>query len=891
VSIRNLDRLFRPRSVALIGASEREGSVGQVVTRNLLQGGFKGRIFPVNPRSREIAGKPAFPDVESLPEPPDLGVICTPPETVPALIAALGARGAKGAVVITAGFAEMGEAGRKLQEELLRAARPHLLRVVGPNCLGILVPEVGLNASFAHLSPPAGGVAFATQSGAMVAAVLDWAAPRGIGFSHLVSMGGMADVDFGDMLDYLAGDPGTRAILLYIEGITAPRKFMSAARAAARSKPVLVIKAGRFAEGARAVRSHTGALAGSDAVYEAAFRRAGMLRVEGLEDMFDAIETLALAGPLRGDRLAILTNGGGIGVLATDSLIAARGRLATLSPATIAALDRVLPKTWSRGNPVDIIGDARGERYEAALAALLAEPEADAILILNCPTAIASSTEAAQAVVRTLARTATRPPVLASWVGGSAVLEGRGLLQQARIPNYDTPGKAVRAFQHMIEHKRAQAALMETPPSGQPGAAIDRARAGAIVRDARDAGREWLTEVEAKALIAAYGIPVVPTRLARNEAEAAHAAEAIGAAVVLKILSPDITHKSDVGGVALGLDGPERVRAAAAAMRARIAQLAPAAKLEGFTVQPMIARPRAFELILGLVTDPQFGPVVLFGQGGTAVELIEDKSLELPPLNLGLAQALIARTRIARLLKGYRGRPPAKLDAIAAALLALSQLAVDFAEIAEIDINPLLADENGVVALDARVRIAPARGLPEARLAIRPYPRELESVIRLPAGENVAIRPIRPEDEPALRAAFDRLDEETVRLRFHAPIRALSREFAARLTQIDYDREMALIALAQAPRSQELLAVVRLVADPDNEAGEFAITVGNPMRRRGLGEALLRRILDYGKRRGLKRVFGEVLRENAAMLGLARKLGFRLEPGEQPSTVRAVISL
>ncbi len=897
MTIRNLEHLLAPRSVALIGASTQPRSVGQVTARNLLQGGFKGPILPVNPRHAAIEGVLAYRSVADLPMAPDLAVIATPPDTVPGLIAELGARGTKAAVVLTAGFGEGGsEAGATLRQAMLDAAQPHLLRILGPNSVGLLVPAIGLNASFAHIGARPGDLAFLTQSGAIVTTLLDWAAARGIGFSHLVSLGGMADVDFGDMLDQLAQDPAVRAILLYVEGVTSPRKFMSAARAAARTKPVLVVKAGRRAEGARAARSHTGALAGSDAVYDAAFRRAGMLRVYDTAELFDAVETLALVaarlgGNLPGERLAILTNGGGPGVLATDALVDRGGALADLAPATLAALDAALPPTWSHGNPVDIIGDAPAGRYRAALDALLSDPNADAVLVLNCPTAIADPTEAAEAVIATIGD--RRRLVLTNWLGAGAAAPGRALFARAGIPTYETPDQAVRAFMHLVQYRRNQELLRRVPRRVGKAVRPDRAAARAPIEAALAEGRPWLSEVEAKAVMQAYGIPIVPTETAATPQEAAATAGRLGLPAALKILSPDITHKTDVGGVALDLADPPAVQAAAERMLRMVAERAPQARVEGFTVQPMVARPGAFELILGVVDDGTFGPVLLFGQGGIAVEVLDDKALGLPPLDEVLAREMIGRTRVSKLLAGFRGRPPADIDGIVHALVRLSEMAADHAEIAEVDINPLLADADGVIALDARIRVTAAGEGPVGegtrRFAIRPYPQELEAEATLPDGEAIRLRPIRPEDAPALEAIIARMTPEDLRMRFFAPMRRLPEVLLARLTQIDYDREMALVALDAAGDG---LGVVRLLADPDNRQGEFAIGVRSDVKGRGLGWLLMRRIIDYARSRGIARLVGDVLRENQAMLELARDLGFRMEAsGHDPAVVRIRLDL
>ena len=893
MSTRNLDAILKPRSIALIGASAQPRSIGNVMARNLLAGGFAGPIRFVNPSAGTIEGVAAVRDVAHLPEAPDLAVIATPPKAVPGLVAELGAMGTRGVIIITAGFGELDTAeGARLQQATLDAARPHLLRIVGPNCLGVLAPGSGLNASFAHIAPRKGDLAFVTQSGAMLAAVLDWATACGIGFSRMVSLGGMLDVDFGDMLDYLSQDGETRAVLLYIESITHARKFMSAARAAARLKPVVAIKAGRHAESAKAAHSHTGALAGSDDVYDAAFRRAGMLRVADLDELFDAVETLASPPPYRGDRLAILTNGGGVGVLATDTLIDLGGRLARLSADTIAKLDAALPPTWSKGNPVDIIGDAPGERYKAALDALLADRAVDAVLVLNCPTAVASSDDAAAAAIETLGD--TRQPVFTCWLGAAAAQTARRNFAEHRIPTYETPDKAVRGFMHLVRYRRNQEQLMETPPAAPADAAVDVAAARAIIAAALDERRDMLSEPEAKQLLSLYGIPVARTVVARDAQDAVRLASELGGRVALKILSPDITHKSDVGGVVLDL-GPDEVATAAAAMLARVGERKPGARVAGFTVQEMVRRGGAHELILGVSEDRQFGPVLLFGQGGTAVEVVADKALALPPLNLNLAREMMSRTRVYRLLQGYRDRPPAALDAIALSLLRLSQLVCDLDQVVELDINPLLADAKGVAALDARVKVRPARGEPaQARLAIRPYPRELETRVEFAKIGALRLRPVRPEDEPAFHRAFERLSPEDIRMRFFAPLRRLSHEMAARLTQIDYDREMAFVleTLPADDARAEICGVVRLACDPDGKRGEFAVIIRSDLKGHGLGAFLMRRIIDYARARGVEELFGDILQENAAMRRLCLDLGFTLvELPETAAILRATLKL
>jgi acetyltransferase len=892
MSVRNLEILFNPASIALIGASRQPRSVGSVVAKNLFNAGFDGPIMPVNPHERAIEGVLAYPSVAALPLVPDLAVIATPAATVPGIVAELAARGTRATVVISAGFGELGEAGRTRQQAMLDAARPAMLRIVGPNCLGLLVPGRGINASFAPRQALPGDLAFIAQSGAVLTAVLDWASERRIGFSHLVSVGGMADVDVGDLLDYLATDSSTRAILLYVEAITQARKFMSAARAAARAKPVVVIKAGRSEAAAKAARSHTGALAGADAVYEAAFRRAGMLRVDDLDELFAAVATLATGLDATGDRLAIVSNGGGVGVLATDSLIAEGGRLAELGADTLTRLDQALPPVWSHANPVDLIGDATGERYAAALEALLADPGNDAILVMNCPTAVADSTEAAEATVGAAA--GQRRPVLTCWLGDGAAAEARRLFAAHRMPSYETPSAAIRAFMHLVRYRRNQASLREVPPSVPEHLAPDRAAAEAIIDAALAEGRAWLSEAEAKRVLGMWDIPVVPTEVAATPAEATAIAARLGQPVALKILSPDITHKSDVGGVMLGLADPMAVLEAARTMLANLRAHQPEARLEGFTVQPMVDLRHGFELLVGLADDPTFGPVILFGQGGTAVEVIRDRALALPPLNPALARALIDSTRIAALLKGYRDRPPADLDALALTLVKVAQLAADLDRVAELDINPLLAGRDGVLALDARIRVAAPAQRGTARFAIRPYPQELEQAVTLADGRRLEVRPIRPEDAAALRHLVERKTAPADRrLRFFAAIRVLSPELCARLTQIDYDREMALVALDPAlPAEEGFCGVVRIAADPDRRRAEYAILVQSDLKGHGLGTALMRIILDYARSQGIGEVFGMVLRENRAMLELAEHLGFRavVHP-EDPELVEVRLAL
>ncbi len=892
MSVRNLERLFAPTSVAIIGASERAGSVGATVLRNVVEGGFKGDIYPVNPKYASLKGLETYAAVADLPGVPDLAIICTPPQTVPSIVRELGEHGTRAAIVLTAGLGALHDAqGRTLKQAMLDAAKPYLLRLLGPNCVGMLIPAIGLNASFAHTSARPGKIAFVSQSGALVTGVLDWANSRGIGFSKFISLGDSADVDFGDVLDYLASDPDTGAILMYMEDVRHARKFMSAARAAARSKPTLVLKAGRMAEGARAAASHTGALAGADDVYDAAFRRAGMLRVLTTEDLFSAVETLAHARALSGERLAIMTNGGGPGVMATDAAVEGGGALAQLSDETLRRLDAVLPPTWSHANPADIIGDAPAQRYVDTLKILLDDPQAETILFIHAPTAIVPSAEIAAAIAPIAAQSSRN--ILACWLGGDAVAEARRIFSAAGLPTYGTPEEAVDAYLQIVQFRRNQNLLMQVPPAACGAGEADRARAGAIVRTVLASGRSMLTEPEAKELLSAYGIPVVATRIAADTAGALAAANEIGFPVALKILSPDISHKSDVGGVALDLEDAAALASAAAGMLKRVQTLRPEAHIDGFSVQQMARRPQAHELIIGVATDPVFGPVILFGQGGVAVEVTADHALALPPLNVVLARDMISRTRVAKLLAGYRNRPAANLEAIVTVLMQVSQMVADLPELAELDINPLLADSDGVIVLDARVKVAPADQSDSAfhRLAIRPYPRELEQEI-VWDGQPLVLRPIRPEDGAAHVAFFAALAPDDVRYRMFVRVRELTPSQLARFTQIDYDREMAFIATrAGVDGTNETIGVARVVADPDNLQAEFAVTIRSDLKGHGLGQILMEKLIAYCRQRGTREIVGEAMPQNTRIIRLVKKLGFTVTHNAVEDTVHFSLML
>src|SRR5499426_569062 len=878
MSTYRLDKLFSPRSVAVVGASPRDTSPGRAVLRNLRAAGFEGSVSLVNPHYGEIEGIKAVKTIQALRQAPDLLVIATPPQSVPGIVAAAGEKGAATAIIITAG---LGHGDGSLADACEKAARATGLRLVGPNCLGVLSSRAKLNASFAARMPPAGELALVSQSGAITAGLIEWSAAHDIGFSAAVSLGDKIDVDFGDLLDFFALDGATRAILLYIESINNARKFMSAARAAARIKPVVVVKSGRHAQGAKAAATHTGALAGADAVYDAAFHGAGLLRVLDLDELFAAAETLGRVRPFPGERLAILTNGG---VLAVDRLADLGGTLAALSPETVKKLDAALPPIWSRANPVDIAGDADAARYLAAFEALLEDRENDAILVMNVPTALASADAAARSIAacaQTHRNSFIRPkPIVAVWVGSSEATTP--IFEAAGIPSYATESDAVRGFMHLVHYREALEALMATPPSLPQDFKPDVAAARGVVENAVRRGSTWLDPIEITQLLAAYSIPIAPARLARNGDEAAAAARpflAEGSGVVAKILSPDIVHKSEVGGVRLNLTSERAVRDAVAEILARARAARPDARITGVTIHPLVLRPKARELIAGVADDPTFGPVIVFGRGGTAVEVIGDKALALPPLDLELARELIGRTRVSRVLKAYRDVPAADVDTIALLLVKLAQLAADLPELRELDLNPVLADQNGLIAVDARIAVAPVeaarRGPPgHPRFAIRPYPKEWERRTELRDGTKILVRPVRPEDEPLYGPFLAAVTQQDLRLRFFAPVKEFGHTFVARFTQIDYARAMAFIAIEES--SGNMLGVVRLHADANYERGEYAILVRSDLKGRGLGYLLMQMIIEYARAEGLKTIEGQVLAENTAMLAMCTELGFSI---------------
>jgi acetyltransferase len=891
-----LDVFFRPQRVAVIGATESPGSVGRTIMTNLLANPFGGTVYPVNLKRPSVLGVAAYPRLADLPATPDLAVVVTPAPTVPGIIAECVAAGVKGAIVISAGFKEIGPAGIELERRVLAEARRGELRVIGPNCLGVMSPLTGLNATFAGAMARPGNVAFVSQSGALCTAVLDWSLRELVGFSAFLSIGSMLDVSWGDLIDYFGNDPRTKCIVIYMETIGDARAFLSAAREVALTKPIIVIKAGRSEAAAKAAASHTGALAGSDAVLDAAFRRCGVLRVDRIADLFSMAEVLAKQPRPKGPRLTIVTNAGGPGVLATDALVATGGRLAELADEARAGLDGVLPPHWSHGNPIDVLGDAGPDRYAKAVELAAADPNSDGLLVILTPQAMTDPTATAE----WLKAHAQIPgkPILASWMGGPEVAAGESILNRADIPTFPYPDSAARAFSYMWRLSEDLRLLYETPAPATPidGGQTAQERAGAIVGRARAAGRTLLTEVESKLLLAAYGVPTVETRVATTEDEAATAADAIGYPAVVKLLSETITHKTDVGGVQLNLPDAAAVRDAFRAIRDSVGATAGAEHFGGVTVQPMIALD-GYELIVGSSVDAQFGPTLLFGTGGQLVEVFGDRALALPPLTTTLARRMMEQTRIYTALGGVRGRPPVDLAALERLLARFSQLVVEQPWIAEIDINPLLVSPERMIALDARVVLHPL-DTPEAALprpAIRPYPTQYVAPWTLRDGRPATIRPIRPEDEPLLVRFHEALSAESVYFRYFHMINLSQRVAHERLIRIcfnDYDRELALVAEGRDEAGERLImAVGRLSKAKGGDEAEFSMIVADPYQGQGLGTELLRRLIDVGRAEGLARVTAEILPDNAGMQRICERLGFRLRHRFEEGVVEAVIAL
>ena len=894
-----LDAIFSPRSVAVVGATEKAGSVGRTILRNLIGNPFGGTVYPVNPKRPNVLGIKAYPTIKDVPEAVDLAIIVTPAPTVPDLIGQCADAGARGAIVISSGFKETGPDGMILESRVLEAARRGRLRLIGPNCLGVMRPFTGLNATFAGSMARPGSVGFISQSGALTTAILDWSLRAQVGFSAFVSIGSMLDVGWGDLIDYLGDDPRTRSIVIYMETVGDARSFLSAAREVALTKPIIVIKAGRTEAAAKAAASHTGSLAGSDEVLDAAFRRGGVLRATTISDVFHLAEVLAKQPRPGGPRLTIVTNAGGPGVLAVDALIGNGGQLAELSPETLDQLDGFLPSHWSHGNPIDVLGDADPDRYAKALEVAAKDPGSDGLLVILTPQAMTDPTRTAEAL-KPYAKSEGKP-VLASWMGGAEIAAGEAILDQAGIPTFAYPDTAARLFTAMARHADNLRALYETPtlaPESEDEADAGRkAKGDAILEAVRLEGRTLLDEFESKELLEAHGLPTVETRVAMSESEAVEAAREIGFPVVLKLYSRTITHKTDVGGVRLNLQDHREVKEAYRAIAEGVEAIGASDAMLGVTVQPMV-KLDGYELIVGSSVDPQFGPVLLFGSGGALVEVYRDRSLALPPLTSTLARRLMERTRIYQALKGVRGRPPVDLGALEQLLVRFSKMIVERPRIKEVDINPLLASPGGLVSLDARV-ILHDPGLDDAHLprpAIRPYPAQYVSTWTTKDGAPVVIRPIRAEDEPLLVKFHETLSERSVSLRYFHAMKLSQRTAHDRLTRIcfnDYDREMALVADHKEPwaGSHEILGVGRLSKLRGGVEAEFALLINDQHQGQGIGTELLRRLLEIAGDEKVARVTAEILPDNREMQRVCEKLGFRLERSIDEPTVRAWIDL
>ncbi len=873
----DIANIFEPRSVALIGASEQTGSVGAVVLRNLIKGRFKGRLYPVNPQHDKVQGRRCFHNVGALPQAVDLAVIATPAKVVPMVLEECGQKGIRFAVIISAGFREIGAKGQALERAVLKAAKRHDIRFLGPNCLGIIRPSLRLNASFSQSSPKPGRIALVSQSGAVCTALLDWAAPRNIGFSNIISTGISADIDFGEILDYLVMDSSTDAIMLYIEGIHDSRQFMSALRAASRAKPVVVMKAGRHAEGSKAAISHTGALVGADDVFDAALSRAGVVRVRAYTDLFAVAGTLHAGVRTRGPRLAVVTNGGGPGVIAADRVADKHLQLANFNAETRERLDSILPAAAASGNPVDVLGDAGPQRYAGALSACLDDPGVDAVLAILLPQAITDALPVAEVVAELAGQ--SKKPVLTCWMGDQTVRSSRKLFVAHGMPTFTTPESAVEAFAAAATYNANQQLLLQVAEPLGHGGPPDASSARLIIQEVIAEGRTVLDLAESKALLATFRIPILKSMPAHKATEALAISEEIGFPVAMKVHSPDITHKSDVGGIRLGLDSGQAVRQAFNEMIENVRRLRPDAAIDGVLIEPMWHPADGRELMLGVMNDSVFGPVISFGLGGTMVEVIHDRAIALPPLNRYLIQRMIEQSRAARYLDEFRGKPAANRRALEDVILRMSELVCELPEVEQIDINPLIADQRGALAVDARVvvRKVSSSARPYAHMAIHPYPASLVKEMFLPNGERLTVRPIRPEDALMERDFVNGLSERSRFLRFMYALSEITPDMLSRFTQIDYDREMALIALVPAGDGHRQIGVARYVTYADGRGCEFAIVVSDDYHRQGIARQLLSDLIDVARERRLEYMDGIVLRQNENMISLAESLGFDVE--------------
>ena len=880
MSTYNLDRVLEPHSVAVVGASNRIGSVGYTVLANIKKAGYQGRLFPVNPGQTEILGLPCYPSLKEIGHLLDIVVITTPIAKTPDIIADCAQLDVGGAVIISAGGKESGQGGRDTEQAILQAAANSGLRIIGPNCVGIVNTRRFLNASFSSRLPKAGSLALVSQSGAMCAAIVDWALAENIGFSHFVSIGSMIDVDFGDLIDYLGNDPTVGCILLYVEDIVDTRKFMSAARAVSRIKPILVLKAGRSPAGAKAAASHTGALTGEDSVYDAAFKRAGIVRVYSIEELFDCAGLLARQPRPRGPKIAIVTNAGGPGVMAADEVAVSGLELTKLAPETMEKIEQALPDHWSRNNPIDMLGDAAGEKYLEVIDICSQDPEINGLIIINCPQAMTNSTELAALLSDRLHGLPF--PVFTVWLGGQDMLAGRLILNEAEIPVYTSPERAVRAFRYLYLYDRYQTMLREIPRKFPRALQYNTAGAAEILKAADQKGQRILTEIESKELLEQYGIPVSRPRPASTAVEAVKKAREIGFPVVLKLLSPDITHKSDAGGVRLGLRDEKEVREAFHEIITSAQNYNPQAEITGVTVQPMIAHD-GYELIIGSKRDSQCGPVILFGMGGILAEILQDRSLGLPPINRPLARRMMEETKVYRLLEGYRGRAGVDPGLLEEVLVRISQLVMDFPQIAELDLNPIVVHNRNIFCLDARLVIEKVAGNNgHSHLIISPYPEQYEMTATTSGGVKIRTRPIRPEDASLLKDLYETLSQKSIYYRFCHTMRELPPEMLARFTQIDYDREMALVALEDNSDQETILGVARAINMRDERSAEIAVVVSDAWHGKGIGAFLLERCMEITIERGIKRLCAYILPENKVMRSLVTKLGWTCASVNEP---------
>ncbi len=873
-----LDKFFNPQAVAVVGASPKEGRIGNYLIRNLQRDGFPGRIYPINPNHQEIMGLPAYASLTAISAPVDLAIIAIPIQGVPEIMRECGRVGIPGAIIISAGGKEVGEAGLEIETEIKQAAREGNVRYLGPNCMGIICPYTKLNASFAAHSTQPGSLALLSQSGAICSATLDWAATEKIGFSHFVSIGSMADIDFGDMIDYLGNDERARSIIIYMENITHHRTFRSAPRSVARVTPIIVAKSGRSQAAARAAASHTGALAGQDDAYNALFRRAGMIRVDTIAQLFSCAEALGKTNRPLGGNLAIITNAGGPGVMAVDAFSKWNAEPVELTAETVAKLSDLLPPHWSRSNPIDILGDAPPQRYEQTLQVCLQAPEIDGVVMILSPQAMTNPTAVAREIIQELK--AQAKPIFAVWMGSQEVAEGISILNSGGIPTFHTPEEAVDTFMEMYSYTKNLQLLQETPPQSPQDIKVNTPQARSFISACLQRQLFSLSEIEAKAILSAYGIPVNRTVSASSAEVAAEAAAEIGFPVAVKIHSYDISHKSDVDGVRVNLKTPQEVKEAYEQITSRARTLRPQAKILGVTVQNQI-QPTNLELILGCKLDPHFGPLLLFGMGGVLTEIFRDTAVALPPLNMQLARRMLQYPRIYKILQGYRHIPPANLDLLAQILVRLSHLVTDFSEIVELDINPLLITGDTAVAVDARIVIAPPQVPAPRHLIIAPYPNQYESSWLLKDGTPVLLRPMIPEDEKLVEGLLRSCSEETLYFRYFRVLKSFPHSFLLRFTQNDYDRELGLAAIGVPPGPEVMMGVGRLVMTPDRELAEFAVIVADPWHGKGLGEKLIAEVINIARDFGVKLLWGEILATNEPMLGLVRKLGFSVKEPEE----------